>query len=47
MMPGALNHNVGGPLAAEGEEIAAETVQVAMLGHTDSENKCPKKTKLN
>ena len=28
----------------EGDEIAAETVQVAILGHTDSENRCPKTT---
>ena len=29
--------------AAEGDEIAAEAVQVAILGHTDSKNRCPKK----
>ena len=27
--------------AAEGDEIAAEAVQVAILGHTDSKNMCP------
>ena len=33
----------GCPLAAEGEDIAAEAVQDAILGHTDSKNRCPKK----
>ena len=28
---------------AEGDEIAAEAVQVAILGHTDSKKLCPKK----
>ena len=36
-----------GPLAAESEEIAAEAVQVAILGHTDSKNRYPKKKALN
>ena len=27
----------------EGDEIAAEAVQDAILGHTDSKNRCPKK----
>ena len=31
------------PAAAEGDEIAAKAVQVAILGHTDSKNRCPKK----
>ena len=30
----------GGPLAAEGEEIAAEAVQDAILGHTSQKNRC-------
>ena len=29
--------------AAEGDEMAAEAVQVAILGHTDSKDMCPKK----
>ena len=29
--------------AAEGYEIAAEAVQIAIFGHTDSKNRCSKK----
>ena len=31
----------------EGDEIAAEAVQDASLGHTDSKNRCPEKKVLN
>ena len=34
----------GGPLAAEGEEIAAEAVHHSILGHTDLQIRCPKKS---
>ena len=37
----------GGPLAAEGEQIAAESVQDANLGHTCSKHKYPQKKVLN